>query len=288
MSEIYTPPGSLSLSRADFKAQIRMGEQGFPGTGKTYSALTFPNPIVANVNRGLGAHAGRSDVIELPFCDPDFNKRYSPSEPTNIKIGFETWLATEAPKLTINQTLVVDALTDLESAYHTHWNGHKVYSKSSGKVDDFAEWGLKQEYFGYICDTLMKLKCDVIMITHEAEKKDKSGEYSGKIRPLLTGSFADKIVSKFTDWFRQMCCAKADLDKLTSADAEGIKKTWGMTIDEYKAMCNMFPRNTIYYWQTESDNTFDGKCSSLVNFPSRIPACYSSFAKYMRKPISTT
>ena len=62
MAEQYIPKGAVSLNTITVKPQIRLGLQGYSGTGKTWAALTFPNPIVLNLDRGLGAHTGRSDV----------------------------------------------------------------------------------------------------------------------------------------------------------------------------------------------------------------------------------
>lgn len=280
IADIYVPPGSNNLENVSL-AQIRLGLQGFAGTGKTWGALTFPNPIVVNIDRGLGAHSGRKDVIELPFYNKEFSKKYWPSEPENIKEAVMVWLQKEAGKLTTNQTLVVDGLTGLESSYHTDFKKHPVYSSNSGKLDPRVEWGLKLVYFGELCDLFNTLNCNVVFIGHESEKKDKDGEYSGKIRPLMSGAFADKIVGKFTDWFRQLASSKPK--DFATLNVDNLKRDWRMTIAEFQAMCNTFPRNTIYYWNLESDDTFDGKCSSLVNFPKYIPANYESFRKYMRK-----
>jgi hypothetical protein len=282
MPNIYTPPNSISLDKA-MPAQMRLGLQGFPGSGKTFAALTFPNPIVINIDRGLGAHIGRSDVIELPFYDTNYTKFLYPSEPENIKEAVMAWLNKEAGKLTNEQTLVFDGLTGIESAYHSDWKKHPVISTRSGKVDDFSEWGLKIHYFNELTDKFCSLKCNVVFISHESEKKDKSGDYTGKIRPLMLGQFADKLIGKYTDWFRQLAADKPNFNTISPQQIESIKTNWNMSLDEFKAMCNTFPRNTIYYWQTESSDIFDGKCSSLVNFPRFIPANYQSFIKYTRK-----
>lgn len=280
---IYIPPFSSTLESASM-AQIRLAIQGFGGEGKTYAAMTFPNPVVLNLNKGLGAHRGRKEITEIKITDPTFAKNYYPNEPTNIKEVTIAWLRKEALKLTSNQTLVFDGSSDIETAYHIDWKDHPVISSRSGKVDDFAEWGLKLSYFGEITSIFKKCQCNVVWISHEAEKKDKgTGEYTGKIRPLMSGQFADKILGEFTDWVRQLSCNKPNFNSITDAQKKNISDNWGMTVDEFKSMCDTFPRNTIYYWQLESDDIFSGKTSSLVNFPRFIPANYQSFLKYLRK-----
>ena len=282
MSELYKPPGSVTLDQLKDKPQIRLGIQGYGGTGKTWSALTFPNPIVLNLDRGLGAHIGRSDVIEIPFYKKEFS-----GVGNELKDRLMTWLDKEARKLNPEQTLVFDGCTSLQNAYHRWFEDNKMsFLTKGGKVDDFAEYMVKKKYFAEIFELFKVLQCNVIFISHEAAQRDKSttpgqpGEYTGKIRPLLTGQFNDELLSHMTDWFRQHANDKPDL---TIDIKPATLQAFGMTQKEFIEMCNSFPRNTLYYWQSDCDSTFDGKCSSLVNFPRYLKADYSSFLKYTRK-----
>jgi len=277
---MYKPVNSRTLAEAE-DPQIRLGIQGYGGTGKSYAALNgFPNPIVVNIDRGLGAHKGRSDVLEVALYDTEVCKKINPNhkDNTNLKDTIMLWLANEATKLEKDQTLVWDGGTGTNNAYHKWYSVNKVVTKT-GAYDDYAEYKLKIPFFIDICERFQRLKCNVIYISHESDKKDKQGEYTGKIRPLLSGQFNDQIINYFTDWFRQHSSDKPDFNKLD----EKYLKQWDMTRFEFIAMCDTYPRNTIYYWQTESDNIFDGKCSSLINFPRFIPANFESFKKYMRK-----
>lgn len=280
---IYTPPGCNTLATTTSKQQIRLGLQGFPGTGKTWASLTFPNPIVLNLDRGLGAHIGRDDVIEIPFYQPSFC-----GSKTELKDKLIQWIDKEGKKLSSEQTLVVDGCTSIQNAYHIWFaaNQHNFLTKG-GKVDDFAEWQVKKKYFGELHEALKYLACDVIFIAHESERADKPttvgqpGVYSGKIRPLLTGAFGDELVGHYTDWFRQHASDKPTDYNVIKPESLAL---WGMRdTKEFKAMCDTFPRNTIYYWQTEGDVLFDGKCSSLINFPHFMPANFTEFCKYQRK-----
>jgi len=273
----YIPPNTNNLSKTKDLPQIRLGLQGYPGTGKTWAALTFPNPLVLNLDRGLGAHIGR-DINEIPFYDATFCKSVkNPYLPTDLKDVLMMWIEKEGKKLEPDQTLIIDGLTGIQNAYHKWYTVNQVYTKA-GKVDDFAEWNLKKVFMSEFFEATKFLKCHVVVIAHEADKKEKDGGYAGKVRPLLTGQFGDELVSHFTDWFR----AHSN-DKPTAEVPEQKLKDFGMTKDEYKKFCDSFPRNTIYYWQTEGDSVFDGKCSSLTLFPKFIPANYSSFDKFRRK-----
>ncbi len=275
---IYKPKGSRSLAelKPDEMQQIRLGMQGFGGTGKTWAATTFPNMVCISMDRGLGAHTGRADILEVRLYDPAISAQFGPTR----KEALENWIAQEASKLTAEQTLVIDGSTGIQNAFIEWYSKNKVYTKQ-GKEDDFAPWRIKVEFFSRLCESFKTLKCHVIYICHEVPAKDKDGGYSGKIRPLLTGQFGDEIMTHFTDWVR---CHAADKPKDMGAISPENLAKWGMkTVGEFKAMCDTFPRNTIYYWQVESDDFFDGKCSSLVNFPRFMPANFATFKSYMRK-----
>jgi len=275
---MYIPPNSNNLSSIKDIPQIRLGIQGYPGTGKTWAALTFPNPLVLNLDRGLGAHVGRPDVHEIPFYSSEYCKTIkTPYLPTDLKDVLHMWIDKEGKKLEPDQTLIVDGLTGIQNAYHKWYTVNQVYTKQ-GKVDDFAEWNLKKVFLSEFIEYFKYIKCHVVFIAHEADKKEKDGTYAGKVRPLLTGQFGDELVSHFTDWFRSHVA-----DKPTVEVPETKLKDFGMTKDEYAKWCATFPRNTMYYWQTEGDSVFDGKCSSLINFPKFIPASFGVFSKYRRK-----
>jgi len=280
---IYKPANCRTLNELKDVPQIRLGIQGFSGTGKTWAALTFPNPVVVNIDRGLGAHIGRTDVIEVPLYDASFCKTLDPQyHPTKLKDVIIKWLETEGRKLSPEQTLVFDGNTGLANAYHKWFNiNQSLFLTKTGQINDFAEWTVKKTYYGEIMELFKTLQCHVVFLCHEVDLKDKNGVagpvYSGKVRPLLTGAFGDELVSHFTDWFRAHAT-----DKIVDPKADDIMNKWKMSLADYKKWSDSFPRNTTYSWQTDGDNIFDGKSSSLVNFPKFIPADYASFAKYRR------
>jgi hypothetical protein len=284
---MYIPQGAVSLDKIPSISQIRMGIQGFPGTGKTYGSLTFPNPIVFNLDRGLGAHYGRADVIEVPAWNEEYLKTINPKYKAreDLKDTIQIWVEKEAKKLEAEQTLVFDGGTALQSAYNAWISENRPVTKS-GEFDEYAPWRLKIAYFEEIMETFKILKCHVIYLCHESEKADKGGIYSGKIRPLLTGQFQDQLASHFTDWFRQHSTEKILMEKVD----EKILKAWGMTNPkEFISMQNEFPGNTIYFWQTEGDSIFDAKRSSLKpTAPKFIQSNFPSFMKYMKGETNQT
>lgn len=286
---MYLPINSITLDKQE-DPQIRLGLQGWAGTGKTWAALTFLNPVVLNFNRGLGAHRGRKDVIEVPFYSDEWLKKFNANYGAKTQSGemmqkqlLEIWLATEAKKLEEDQTLIIDGQSDIQSLYHKWWEKNPMHTKA-GVIDDFGEYKQKLIFFGNIMDQIKSLRCNVVWICHEIEQKNKDGSMTGKVRPLLSGQFEAQLAGNFTDWFRQHAVTKLIDEKLTPE----VLSKWIMTKDEFKLMQSKFPRDTIYCWQTDGDDTFDGKCSSLISFPKFIPAEFDSFKKYMRPmPLET-
>lgn len=283
---IYIPSHSRTLAEV-YSQQVRLGIQGFPKTGKTYAALTFKNPVVMDLDRGLGAYEGRADIIQVPFYDLDFCRKYDPQyHPSKLKDVLIKWLETEGRKLTDQQTLIIDGNTGLQNAYHRWFKVNEaMYLTKSGAVNEYSEWTVKRTYFAEFMEALKLLKCDVVYLCHEVDQKDKNGpqgpSYSGKIRPLLTGSFGDELASYFTDWFRQHAENKPNYNVWTDEDT----KKWGMDKVAHKAWTDKFPRNTMYYWQTESDSIFDGASTTLSGHPRFIPATSETFFKYKKKKV---
>jgi hypothetical protein len=283
-TNIYLPPTCRPLSEDTAKQQIRLGIQGFPGTGKNWSILGtpdkkqsgFPNPLILNLDRGLGAHQGCTWIHEVPIF-----KLYKRTEQKDKIIE---WLDREGSKLTENQTLIIDSLSSLDQIYHMWFkdNESRLAVGSNGSYNNFVEWQMKEKWFNEIHVMIKSFRCDIILLCHEAERADKPttpgqpGAYTGKIRPVLSGKFGDLIVREYTDWFRQHSASKNQDPK------EETLKNFRMTKVEFLDMQKNFEGETIYYWQTKGNDLFDAKASSLVNPPTFIPATYESFLKYSR------
>ena len=278
--KLYIPKGCTTLADSPTDPQIRLGLQGFPKCGKTFAALTFPNPIVANLDRGLGAHEGRSDIIEVPFWNGTFCDGIIPrsgnANPPNRKDALLKWIHFEGAKLVPEQTLIIDSLSAIEDAFHTEYRINPVVTKG-GSEQGFAEWKHKQTYFGELMGEIKSLRCNVILCAHQSENSLKGG-----FRPLLSGGFADKLESHFTDWFNCIAVEKPVPDKV-----EDFKTKFG--IKDKDTMPDWFQStksNTIYLWQTQSSQIADCGTTHLVNAPKFVLAGYNTFLKYGRKSVN--
>lgn len=273
---MYIPQNSITLDKVE-QAQLRVLITGYWGTGKTWAALTFPNPVVINIDRGLVAHSGRKDVVEVPMWSDEFRNKL-PKKHKYIKDDVLEWIDTEGRKLEADQTLVVDGITGLQNS-HEKWAKDNPKVTREGKIDDFYPWNEKVKFFGNLMEVFKMLRCHVVMIGHETDARDKQGNYNGKIRPLLRGQFVDELGSHFTDCFRQITTTKKAEKDIT----QELLKNWGMTKEEYLDMCKTFSTESIYAWQTMPDDISDCKACSLTGQPMYIPARYESMLKYMRK-----
>lgn len=285
-STIYAPAGSYTLDKAERVLQIRLGIQGPPGSGKTFNALTFPNPLVLNFDRGLIVHEGRKDVTEVPFWNPKYvdsiKKRDGLQAPPNRRDALIDFLLKEAPKLSVNQTMIIDSNRQVEIGFHVQYKQEEQPS-SSGKYNKFTEWTEKIKFFSALGTQYKELLCNVIYICHEVPQRDDDGKMIG-IRPALSGQSGDTLASDFTDWFRAITVAKPSSDM----EASNIKTKYFCSEIELKEWIASTPSNvkTVYLWQTQSDSYFAAK-TSLLGQPKFVLANYSVFGKYKRK-INTT
>lgn len=235
-TDIYIPPGAEQMSTIKFP-QIRLALQGASKTGKTYSALTFPNPVVIDIDNGLVAHTHRTDVLRLPFNDNAWISTWFKHDKNKVKFpcrdAIKQWLSTEALKLTDKQTLIIDSWTTLQDAFDAQADPsiEPVYT-SNNSINEFAFWEKKLDFSREVMNSLKSLKCHVIVTFHEQDIRNASGQLIGKVEPAMQGKFQKKLGLYFTDWFRTIAKSKID-----PTDKEGKK-----VID------------TSYFWQTKGDN----------------------------------
>ncbi len=238
--------------------QFRVGIQGAPNTGKTWSALSFPNPLVINYDNKLGAHTHRTDVKQLPFYDPNFitDVLKKVGKPPPRAGALVSWLRDEGHKLETDQTLIIDSWTMLVNAYHIELDANYPRDKK-GEKDTYAYWRMVKQFASTICEYLKGLSCNVVVLCHETIERNDDGKPTGKNKLLMTGSFSDELAGHFTDWFRAV-------------------------VDPTKDRPNNISPDVRYFWQTKGDATFDGGCS-VPGIDKLIPAHYNSLVNEWKK-----
>jgi hypothetical protein len=127
-------------------------------------------------------------------------------------------------------------------------------STSTGKNDLMKWWGDKLKWQKEFFESLKLLKCDVIVCCHEQVERSDDGDITGKVLPLVQGSFKDQLGTHFTDLFRQLA-----MSKLSDADIEKQKDklfiNFGFKdIKQFIDFQNSFETNTMYLWQLQPDS----------------------------------
>lgn len=251
--ELYIPKDCQNLKSITLP-QIRLGIQGYPGMGKTWSALTAVNPIIIPFDGKLTPHVGR-DIPIIPLHDDEYvntvmkvpNKEsgFDPDRPANKHIALLRFLKSEGSKFKPNQTLIIDGLSSLMDSFDVYWKYNPSYSKQ-GEVDKWAPHNAKIAYIAEMMGLLKGLKCHIILTTHESIEKDEEGRPTGKNLPLISGKSADKLAGYFTDWYRQHAIPKKD------------KKGNDIVLNgNYK-----LKDDVEYFWQVQKDDIAECCCST--------------------------
>lgn len=259
------------------KQPIRLGLLGAPGEGKTWSALTFPDPIVLNLDNKLGGYQAAnpdSTVRVVNFTEElcvkilgcsnmGFNKPNNPLYPLNVRDAVKKWLTMFGSGLTENETLVLDSWSTLQNRFDSQTQlPHEIAYSKSGEEDKFYFWRMKQKYSGEITELLKTLKCNVVVTFHEVMDYDDDNRPTGKLKPLMQGGFAPQLAGQFTDFYRQICVSR------DAKNYEAIKKVLGREINGARE----------YLWQTRSNALFTA-CLSIPNLPELVPATYEILVK---------
>lgn len=271
---MYTPPYAVNLQTVE-QTKLMVGLQGPTKSGKTTSALTFPNPFVLDCDGNLTGHLGR-DIQAVPFYNKDWCLANAAKFGTKMNVGtnagiinrrdlVQHWLEKEACKLSAEQTLIVDSWTTVQDWFDIQTDLEPVYTKK-GEIDEFAFWARKVDYSTKLCNTLSELPCRVVVTFHEQFQLDKDKQPTGKIEPLMQGKFTAKLALYFTDFFRCRVLPIRDASNKPVYEADGRTP------------------KVDYVWQTKPDGQAD--CGSrLKEVPMFVPQHYSVFEKYKTQNI---
>jgi len=224
MSDIITPhnpyAGIPGLTPTDGGKRCMLLIVGEPFSGKTTAAATFPNPLFLDFDHKVPPdlppelkqslkHTVTTPFPTIPFWDDDLCDKFAPRSnrnvPGNKRDAFRKYLQSALAKIPADVTVIIDSATALEKAFHhqTEVIESPPISPKTGKPDGFYVWREKQNYFGSIMDLLKTHPGNVIYIMHETGEKNEDGAPTGRIKPLMSGSFVDSIASHFTLMFRQ-------------------------------------------------------------------------------------
>jgi hypothetical protein len=252
---------------------IRIGIQGSPGRGKTVAAATFPNPVWLELENVLDSlretilNIHQVDILNhmrIPVWKEAWVEGYLGKNLArhvgcvNRKDAIKKWINEEARKIPAGHTLIVDTWTRLQSYFDeiTAKDPKYLYTKDM-KEDTYKFWGHKVEWSEEIMNDLMSLQCNVVVLFHEAQEREKeTGRILDKTQPVMQGKFITYLKQYFPNYFRALVVEEKTADNKQIIDANGRVKV-------------------KYLWQTGSDNQCDTKCA-IVGLPMYVPAHYQS------------
>lgn len=181
---------------------------GAPGAGKTTSCINspygdgFPNRIWLDFDHKLPVGEASIPFWNAEFCDK--LARRTANNVANQRDAFAAWLRANYSLFTEEQTLILDSASKLLNALDIQCNLERDLQQDS-KRKHYDFWAHKLRFWQEVMTMLKSTKCRVVVLFHETQDRDDEGRLTGKIKPILDGSYKDQILGDFTDVWRQLC-----------------------------------------------------------------------------------
>ena len=223
MSEpLVIPANSRSLTEFDTTPRHLL-LCGIPGSGKTFQSLTTsPNPLYCAIAQGIqDPRLKKLGVPMYPFYDIDYCTNII--KKTQIPNAVIDWIELHGPKLTVEQTLILDDLTTLQDYLHElSWKQTLIEKKQNEEPDGFLYWDKIRDYWIRFFKLLDRLTCNVIVCAHLREVLGKQGNLIS-YAPILEGGYKMRIGQKFSDVAMIIATNKKVGEELTTSYQWQIK-----------------------------------------------------------------
>lgn len=178
------------------------GIQGESGSGKTRFCLSFPNPLVLDLDKKLPA-----GVRSVPFWDSEWVRAFNKGKPLKpfapcTRDAVKYWLQQYGSQLPADTTLILDGWTSLQNYFDT-WGAINTqdYTTKKGDYDGYAFYAHKILYSLEIINALKALPCRAIITFHEIPIQIK-GQTTHRYRPLMSGQFQEQIPALHGNFWR--------------------------------------------------------------------------------------
>lgn len=187
---------------------MRVAICGLPGSGKTTAALTFPNPILVDLD-----HKATKGVRVIPFWDDDYLIKVAkvitpiPGKRLQRAIAIDNWLTRELPKFGPDQTVIIDSMTQMTRYWDNQIEDSPIYSKT-GERDTRTEYRAMLSWGNRVITAITTAECRVVVVFHVIRDRNEKGELNGKYRPVATGQFGETILGSFTHALFSECREK--------------------------------------------------------------------------------
>ena len=175
---------------------ILLAGEGF--AGKSRAASSFPNPLFLNFDDKSPVGVRCIPFHSAAFCD-SLVKRANAANPPNKRDAFIKWVEQNANKLPPDTTLVLDSLSSLETWWHTQTEDVEKIQANAGGGQLF---GQKLKWFSQLFECLKQYGTRVVINAHLVPVFNKDNQSTGKVKALISGSFAEKIPTYCTSVIR--------------------------------------------------------------------------------------
>lgn len=182
----FTPPGArVSDASAATKLVLLCG---LAFSGKTTSALTFPNPTILDGEGKIPA-----GIQTIPFLDDAYVDSLKPrgnkNNPPNRRDALSHFVSRILPGFPKDQTFVLDSLSAVDSWYH------RETEDVEGITDLRQIYGRKLKYFTQLFTDLRNAPCSVVVTAHMQPMIGENEKPTGGYKAFIGGSFAEKLPS---------------------------------------------------------------------------------------------
>jgi len=167
-------------------------------SGKSTACASFPDPIFLDFDNKAPKGVKTIPFHSAAFCDT-LVKRANPTLPPNKRDALMTWVERNMHLVPPDSTVILDALSSVDTWYHTQTE--KVDGVQAA-IGGGKLYGDKLKWFSSLCEILKMYPCRVIICAHLQPVFDAENRSTGKMKALVSGSFAEKIGTYCTSIIR--------------------------------------------------------------------------------------
>jgi len=171
--------GPFRRADKEHEKRLKVFLWGDTGTLKTRTALSFPSPVVIDLERGSGAYEGEFDFHVVHASNPEDVRRHV------------HWLNTNHHPF---RTLVIDSITEYWEALQKYWSNIFLQTNVGGvgHHKDFytlqvGDWSQIKADFRELIRLILELDMNVVITAHEKAMYDEQRGFMKRIGETFAG-----------------------------------------------------------------------------------------------------